>query len=69
MKLTLNKKRAVVGRFKAGDPIYEIAFDVLGMQHLNSSEIEVVLRDYLNGKFSLSKPKPKSELDYPRRRG
>ena len=50
--MNLKQKREIVKRFKTGEPIFHIAFS---MDNLNSLEVDAIIRDFMNGKFSLDK--------------
>ena len=50
----MKQKREIVKRFKAGEPMYYIAFSP-GLN--NSLEVEQAIRDFLNNKFSLKAKK------------
>ncbi len=55
MKLTLKQKREIVRRFWAGESIGQIAIRIYEgwITHEQHDSIEQVIRDYMNGKFSL----------------
>ncbi len=54
MKLTLKQKREIVRRFWAGESVHGIACTIHdGAHYPGTDPVEAVIRDYMNGKFSL----------------
>lgn len=54
MKLTLKQKRCVVvSEFKGGKRIAAICYAITGGEPCICSVIEQVIRDYMNGKFTI----------------
>lgn len=76
VRLKIRQKREIVRRFKTGESRLTIAWDAFNDVNFQESTIydredaiEQVLRDYMNGKFTLThKTRKSKELDYPRRR-
>lgn len=70
--MNLKQKREIVRRFKAGESIEDIAIDVLlyGATSDQIKRVQQVLRDFLNGKFTLEPAESidKLILDAKRRR-
>lgn len=61
--MKVSVKREIVRRFKAGESIYDVAWlvqpAVVGTLGSRSAIVQQVLRDAMNGKFSMN---PKSKL-------
>ncbi len=58
MKFTLKQKRTFVKRFWSGESVYMIAATANeGRNYPGTDAIEYIIRDYMNGKFTMPKKK------------
>ena len=56
MKFTLKQKRTIVAKFKAGHSMNGIVrTEPGGMVDFGTDHVEIVIRDYMNGKFTMPK--------------
>ncbi len=60
--MDVRTKREIVRRFKAGDSLGRLALDYQAGDFANVDELGKVLRDFINGKFSLVPLKRKARV-------